>query len=329
MFWLNWRQYRWPLLIGALLVVLLCMLLVRDGLLATSLYAQLGCQINNDHCFFPTRDQPIPLFYRQLEAKRIILPPSDIPLLLPLLVGVFVGAPVLPLERRVAPLMLTQGTTLRRWLVVKLGLVALTVLIFSAVLSLVYTWHLSIIDTLTADPHRVNPDPWIFYDSGIVLIGRSLFALLVGVTLGALMRRTIPTMIVNLLFLILVLSIGERSAARYLIPPLSHLSPISITQTNDARGGPGDLSLYAGYADQNGRETGEISTYCGSNLTIQDNAYAAMANQCIREKHLQWKDVYQPASRYWPLQIMETSLLCLLSLALLSLIHWLWRRQCV
>lgn len=318
MIWLNWRQYRWPLLLGTLLLALLCVLYIRDGLLIYSLYNKFGlvtCQVNEGNC-----NNLFQAFSQQLAARRMITPPSDLFILLfPLLVGVFVGAPLLPREQRTAPFIRTQGVTLRRWLVVKLGLVVLATLIFSTVLSLIYTWW-------SYPMSAFMQDIWGNYKSGIVLIGWSLFDLLLGVTIGVLIRRPIAAMTMAF-FLLFALALGGGNVYPYFIPPLSKLYPVSITSSNAAWGGPGDLSLYAGYADQNGRETGEISTYCGSNLTLRDDGYAAMANKCIKEKHLQWKIVYQPAERYWPLQILETSLLLVLSLALLPLIYWLCYKQ--
>jgi len=318
MLWLNWRQYRWPLLLGALLLALLCVCYMSDGLLLYSLYNKLGlvtCKTNEGDCHNLFR-----AFSQQLTVRRVITPPSSaFILLLPLLMGVFVGAPLLPREQRTAPFMRTQSVTLRRWLMVKLGLIVLVTLIFSTVLSLIYTWW-------SYPMSAFMQDIWGNYESGIVLIGWSLFDLLLGVTIGALIRRPVPAMTVTF-FLLLALALGSRNAYPYLIPPLSKLYPVSITQSGDAWGRPGDLSLYAGYADRNGRETGEISTYCGSDLAFNDYGYAAMANKCIKEMHLQWKVVYQPAERYWPLQILETSLLLVLSVALLPLIYWLWYRR--
>jgi hypothetical protein len=316
MLWLNWRQYRWPLLLGVLLLTLLCTFYISDGLVIYSLYNKLNlatCQINGRDC------------YNIITFSKERIPDSNsFILLLPVLIGVFVGAPLLPLERHTTPFTRTQSVTLQRWLAVKLGLVVLVTLIFSAVLSLTYNWW---------ENHPMSVffaayvDIWGNYESGMILIGRSVCDLLLGVAIGALIRRPVPAMIVAGI-LLLACNVGSTATWPYLIPPQSKLYPASVTDTG-AWGTPGALPLSAFFADQNGREIEEISTYCGlgPEPTFPDYNHTKMEDKCIKEKHLQWEYIYQPAERYWTLQIVGTLLFFALSVALLPLIYWLWYRR--
>ncbi|MFJ6014924.1 ABC transporter permease [Streptomyces sp. NPDC092952] len=118
---------------------------------------------------------------------------------LPLLLAVFVGAPLIAgdKENGTAQLVTTQSVTRGRWAVAKLAWTYGAVLVTGVVLSAVFTWWWK--------PYRsVFPYDWasgsIFDTTGPVLPAFCLFLTAAGVTIGVLVRRTLPAMAAGLFF---------------------------------------------------------------------------------------------------------------------------------
>ncbi|MFD3973393.1 ABC transporter permease [Streptomyces cyaneofuscatus] len=118
---------------------------------------------------------------------------------LPLILAVFIGAPLIAGDREngTAQLVTTQSVTRRQWLVSKL-VFAYTLALFSGlVLSAAYTWWWQ--------PHRsLFYTKWvegpIFDNTGPVLPALLLFMTAAGITIGVLLRRLVPAMAVALAF---------------------------------------------------------------------------------------------------------------------------------
>ncbi|MEU0159488.1 ABC transporter permease subunit [Streptomyces sp. NPDC006261] len=120
---------------------------------------------------------------------------------LPLILAVFVGAPLIAGDREngTAQLVTTQSVTRRQWLVAKLGLAYTLALVCGLLLSAAFTWWW--------EPHRSFflsdwVDGRIFDNTGPVLPALLLFATAAGITLGVLVRRVLPAMVVTFVFTI-------------------------------------------------------------------------------------------------------------------------------
>ena len=298
MTWLTWRQHRIQALVVVLMLALLCYVFVRDGLTIHD-YVTHGT-------FAPGLSSAIAFYLHPW---------------LSLLVGVFIGAPLVAREReqRTHYLVWTQSITRNRWLAVKLALITGATLLAFGVLTIVTIWW--------GGPVRAVEGPWYLYNTwGPVLLGYAVFGLMLGVTVGSFIRRAVPAMALTFIILFVV-SVALDYTYPYLIPPMSTILPISSNDSQRWGQQPAQLVLYAGYADAEGHETGEISQYCGFNRTIDDPGYGTLANKCIRERHLQWKIDYQPAERFWLLQEIETAILLALALALVPLTFWGLRKR--
>ena len=125
---------------------------------------------------------------------------------MPALIGVFWGAPLVAreLETGTYRLAWNQSVTRTRWLAVKLGLIGLAAMAAAGLLSLMVTWWSSPIDQALAarGPQRAQRRnrfaPLLFGARGIVPIGYAAFAFALGVTVGVLIRRTLPAMATTL-----------------------------------------------------------------------------------------------------------------------------------
>ena len=117
-------------------------------------------------------------------------------LVVPVLIGMFWGAPLIAheLETGTFRLAWTQSVSRLRWLLVKLGLVGLASAAVAGLLSLMVTWWFSPIDKVNQD--RFGPAAFGLH--GFVPAGYALFAFALGATTGLLFRRTLPAMAVTL-----------------------------------------------------------------------------------------------------------------------------------
>ncbi|MEU1075797.1 MULTISPECIES: ABC transporter permease [unclassified Streptomyces] len=112
---------------------------------------------------------------------------------LPLLFGVFLGAPLLAADQEngTARLVTTQSVPRSRWLLWKLGFALGLVVLTTAVFGTLLTWYW----------HAARPfvssdwlDGTIFDNTGPVLLTRALFTLSLGIAIGALVRRAVTAM---------------------------------------------------------------------------------------------------------------------------------------
>lgn len=118
---------------------------------------------------------------------------------LPLILAVFIGAPLIAgdQENGTAQLVTTQSAPRRQWLIAKLGLAYTLALVSGLVLSALFTWWWK--------PYRsVFLSDWIdgviFDNTGPVLPAFLLFLTAAGITIGTLIRRVLPAMVVTFLF---------------------------------------------------------------------------------------------------------------------------------
>ncbi|MER6162312.1 ABC transporter [Streptomyces sp. NPDC001868] len=124
--------------------------------------------------------------------------------LLPVLIGVFLGGPLLAgdLETGTAKLVNAQSASRVRWLATKLGMTALVVVVCTAALAAAYTWWWSPVKSSSYVLEWA--DPAAFDSSGPVPVALSLLTLVGGVAIGMLLRRTLLSMVVTLGFAVVV-----------------------------------------------------------------------------------------------------------------------------
>lgn len=161
MLWLTWRQHRVQALVtGALLAVLGVVLLVN------ALGTEVGGRLESMYSF----------------VSALILVPA--------VVGVFWGAPLLAkeFERGTHKLTWTQSVSRGRWLAVKLGGIGVVVAFGGLAFGLmVEAW-------LRTIPGKARPldDMALFSLVGVVSVAWWLFAFVLGAAAGAVVRKTLP-----------------------------------------------------------------------------------------------------------------------------------------
>jgi ABC-type transport system involved in multi-copper enzyme maturation permease subunit len=120
--------------------------------------------------------------------------------LLPILIGVFVGGPLLAgdLESGTAKLVTAQSVSRVRWIATKLGVTALVVVVCTTALSAAFTWWWS---PVKSSSYVMDwADSPAFDSSGPVPVALTLLTVVGGVAIGMLLRRTLLSMVVTLGF---------------------------------------------------------------------------------------------------------------------------------
>jgi hypothetical protein len=111
-------------------------------------------------------------------------------LVVPGIIGVFWGAPLVAreLETGTHRLAWAQSVTRTRWLAVKLGVMVVITVIVTGLMTLMFTWWNHLHD-------RVEANVFGPFDArDIVPVGYAVFALVLGVTAGLLIRKTVAAM---------------------------------------------------------------------------------------------------------------------------------------
>ena len=329
MTWLVWRQHRLQLLFGVAGLIIFGALFLATGLPMHDRFEQAGLA----DCLPQTIDSTVVAnLYEPIdtgpsgtddpgtgdrEAITACAQTADefyddhgsviawggyAPLVLPMLVGIFWGAPLVAreIEHGTHRLVWTQGTSRLRWAATKLGLVSIGVLAMTAVFAAMLNWWIS--PVMQTSGQRFD---YIFFDiHGIVLFGYTMFALALGIFAGAVTGRLLPAMattVVGFLATRLVVMLAARD----------HYLPTETTRISVA--GP-DLGNYTqqwnllhGDWIRSGPPEGRLGCQEGADCS-----------QTL---------VMHPARHFWAFQTIETAIFVALAIALLlATIYWIRRR---
>ncbi|MCX4428858.1 ABC transporter permease [Streptomyces mirabilis] len=123
---------------------------------------------------------------------------------IPILLGVFLGAPLIAgdLENGTAKLVAAQSMSRTRWLATKLALAGLVVVVSTGVLSAVFGWWWNPVKS------EVTVMNWTsgaaFNTTGPVPVALTLFSVFGGVAIGVVLRRTLTAMVVTFGFTVVL-----------------------------------------------------------------------------------------------------------------------------
>ena len=352
---LAWRQFRTQAVVAYGLLAVIAVILVITGVQLVHYYDSYvaTCGAHGDcspaQSAFLARDHIV-----QAALGPILL-------VLPALVGMFWGAPLIAreLETGTYRLAWTQSMTRGRWLTVKLVMLGLASMAVAGLLSLAVTWWFSRIDQLNLNRFT----PGVFEDRGIVPIGYAAVAFALGVTAGVLIRRTVPAMAVTLLAYL-----GARLAVAFwvrphLMTPLRVTAPLSLGGPGQAITGqgtpnPSDWVLSSQTLDKAGQvigANGGISiAHDMQGISFQsrpDGVWLAGVGRCpnipagaslgrgsplgrsgalqacVGKLGVHQQLVYQPVSRYWAFQWYETGIFLAAAVLLAGFCFWWVRRR--
>ena len=201
---LSMLQFRIQAITAAAVTAAFAVLLAATGPHLASMYAADGL----DSCHGSSCLSPAVYFSASLTTGPygvLFLLSTGIILLAPAVIGLFWGAPLIAreLETGTAALAWNQSVTRTRWLAVKLAIGGLTAMAVTEALCLMQTWWAAPISQAVADGSGAGVaqsrfSQLNFASHGVTPIGYAAFAFALGVTAGALIRRTIPAMALTL-----------------------------------------------------------------------------------------------------------------------------------
>lgn len=305
MTWLGWRQQRTETLIALGIIGLLAALLIPTGLSMSSAFDHdglAGC-LSAGHS--QSCGESINAFTARFNSLGSMIAWLT---LIPGLIGVLLAAPfVLSLEHGTYRLDWTQSVPRRRWIVTKLCLSVATGLVAAAVLTLMFTWWR---EPLVEIHGRMAP---AYYDSeGTVDFAYTLFALALATAVGAVWRRVVPALTVALVSYIGVRVFVDAWLRQRLVSPRTAIWSVNGRAPNLDRA----WILEQFPANRHGVHIPFFSCQAG----------AGGACHLGTLRHGFIHAVYQPASHFWSLQVIETAIFAGTAVALLVFAGW-WTRN--
>jgi ABC-type transport system involved in multi-copper enzyme maturation permease subunit len=288
MIWVSWRQSRSQAITG---LVLLCALAVYGLVLGLEMRTSYS---NNNlaTCLAHSQGAGCPNAVATFDnsfGSLVNIGFWGVLLLLPALIGAAVGAPLIAREMEMGTWRLAWSQTVprTRWLVVKLAVAAGGLIVLGAAMTLVITWYRAPMDQLTG--HFVHNA----YDyEGFVFTAYILFAFGLAVLAGALLRRSIPALLIAL-----VPWIAVRLFVEFVLRP-HFMAPLTFTQ-NCAHGCGGVSNSIVNVPPASGHI---------GNLLIKT----------LSQTGTRVVSSYQPASRFWAFQSIEAGIFVALTLAVLG-----------
>jgi hypothetical protein len=245
--------------------------------------------------------------------------------MVPAILGILWGAPLIAheLETGTAGFALTQGITRNRWLAAKIGLLLLAAALWAGAISALVTWWSGPENAQRADAFQPN----YFDTQGIVPVGYAIFAMALGIAAGAVLRRTIPAIAVTLAGFIGFRLFFDDLVRQHLMPAVTTVTSMTSTWS------PGGISwvLNSGLLNASGQVPhvgGQFSSYGidgvpSTMLPAACQPLAAKPDQtpvlaCLARAGYHQFATYQPGSRYWDFQGIETGIYVLIAAALLA-----------
>lgn len=312
MIWLTWRQHRRQALATLLGLAVLAAFVLPTGLAMRHAFTRLGladcvtaagpgCGTNLDK-FTST--------YGSLALVSVLF------LILPLMIGLFWGAPVISreVEQGTHRMIWTQGISRRHWALAKAGLLGAAVTVFAAVYGLGLSWWYQPLGQVDLRESRFAE---VFFDmQGVAPAGYTLFAVALGLFAGTVLPKVLPAMALTLAGFA-----GVRVAVALFARP-HYLPPVTDDQVI-AGGTGGQGNLAGGWVLA--KEVRQADGTFVSSGTVRCPSAAACAtdNQLGLGPGAYNHQIYQPGDRFWTFQWIEAGIF----VALAALLLWLTIRR--
>ena len=235
----------------------------------------------------------------------------DLTLVVPLLFGLFWGAPLLSkeFEDGTHNLAWTQGVSRRHWLRVNIGWSLVAAALWGAALAaLVSYWRFP--------ENALNSRFQAFDIQGIVPVAYALFAVALGIAVGSVLRRVLPSLAVTLaLFVAFRALIGVYLRPHLMAPVTKRFPPVGPASSPS-----GAWVLSTGFVNGRGQDLGNGFPISG--LPADCLQGKGLDGQCLATHGIHQLVTYQPDSRFWAFQGMEAGIFLVLALASVGFTWW-------
>ena len=336
MTWLTWRQYRGQAAVAALvLAVFATVLLVTGFQLAAQWHTLLaGCTASRTCASLHEGGTPL--------SSPLGWDFAVLSLMAPALFGVLVGAPLVAheFEARTSDFAWAQSITRTRWLAVKVGWVLLAAAVWGGAIAVLVTWWSGPRNAAFGNAFQSN----YFDQQGLVPVAYSVFATALGIAAGAVLRRTLPA---------IAIVIGGFIGMRLWISQdlrMHFMAPVTTFYGVAANFNPpaGSINTGGGLIDKAGQlVTGQFGNVmidgvpstslpaaCQQLIPASANGpngpSGATLNAvygCLQQAGYRQFISYQPISRYWAFQGIETGIYLAVAAALIAITFYAVRRR--
>jgi hypothetical protein len=318
----TWRQHRVALAGVAVLLGALAVYLWIAGLALNHAYAAA------DACH-PASSAACQGLDSTLDGMDNFLSNGFILQVLPVLIGAFIGAPVLAREMETGTFRYawTQGFGRRRWALARLVLLAVVVTAAAGAFGALLTWYYQpFVGNQSLGLPRTTPlTPALFDLRGVGFPAWTLAAFAIGALAGMLIRRVVPAIVATLVvYAGLAFATAGFLRVHYLTPLLASINVnvpdnawvISQWWTKDGR------FAFAGFPPSN-----LLNQFCAPPSATTGKGGPGNWGPClVQHGYTMWTS-YQPASRFWPFQWIEGGWLLALSVLLIAATVWLVSRR--
>jgi ABC-type transport system involved in multi-copper enzyme maturation permease subunit len=291
MIWVSWRQHRGQAIACLAVLAGLAIYAIMVGSSMRTAFgndALTGCLARSQGASCPGA---VGAFMNEF-GSEVNIAFWSAALIVPGLIGVLVGAPLIARELEYGTWRLAWSQTVprTRWLAVKLALVTGGLIVLGAAITAVITWYRAPMDQLTGHlQHNI-------YDfEGLVPTAYILCAFGFAVLAGLLIRRSIPAMIAAFIPWLTIRLVVEFVFRPHFMNPLT--IQVTCPPTNACSTGISSVP----------QATGHIGDW-----VLGMSRYGF---------------IYQPAGRFWPFQFIEAGIFVALTAAALGAAIWLLHRR--
>jgi hypothetical protein len=246
----------------------------------------------------------------------------------PVLIGAFVGAPVLARELETGTFRYawTQGFGRRRWALAKLILLGLVLAAATGAVGVLVSWYYQpyfAAGNQSLGLSQIPPFATLFSLRGVAFPAWTLAAFVIGALAGMLIRRVVPAIAATLaVYAGLAVAVGGSLREHYLTPLLTSSPNL-----------PGTAWTIGQWWSRDGRfafaspPMSLLNQFCSAPPTGPGKPSFGTFAQCLAPHGYTMMTSYQPASRFWPFQWIEGGWLLALSVLLIAATVWLVQRR--
>ena len=296
MSWLLWRQHRSQGAVAGIALAAFAILLWITGVhMANDYHSALASCQGNSTC------GDLNLF----RGDGAIIDMVDLSAAVPLLMGVFWGVTSIgrEIDSGTHLMVWMQRVRQRDWLRGKVVLLLVAALVWGIAISALVTWWSGTFNSL--DGNRF--DPGKFDVQGLVPVAYALFGVGLGLAAGAVIRRVLPALAVTVVGFLAIRLVVATYVRPYFMTAKHTLSTLSGSTL------PSGSWILSSQIVVDGKS---ISSPSQLPSACFHTASRSASNACLLNHGIDAATKYQPASRYWTFQWIETSIF--LTLAALS-----------
>jgi hypothetical protein len=351
--WTIWRQHRAA--IAGLLIVFAAFAL---RLIVTGIQTHLAyARYLQHHCLTVQLPPCRPALLNQISADSWVFAKYTGVAVLPGLVGVFLGAPLVAREFETGAFRfsLTQGLSARRQLALKLLFLGAAVVVASALLGMLSMWDMAPHEHIARGGYAGLSywSPVYFNSTVLTFPAWALLDLSLGVLAGVTIKRVVPAMAVTIVAIACVAAAGTSYAAGHpggLYSNLLRVAPMAMRDRSAPfghtmssgfwprtvtkgllrpPGPPGSIQVASWLTGPGGQRLSPRAAGSLLNKVPEPVMRSVARSQAwVATRHISFWIGYQPASRYWLFQGAAAAiLLALAAMASLIAVRLIGRRK--